>query len=294
MNKNPQNMTANLKGVLIMTLSMALLTSGDAAIKIYSELYSQPVLMTLLGGALFVLFASIAWFRGEAVFTSRSLSGPPVVRSVAEILAVSIMVFALYQIPFTVITFMMQAMPLIVTLGAVAFFGETVGWKRWSAILLGFAGVAIVLRPWHESFDVTWLLAVGVAVVLSARDLATRGVPKDISTVQISAWGGIAISAAGFFAFMLGDEPFPQMSEIQIVPLLIILTFWSSGVYAVSVAMRMGDVSVIAPFRYTRLPFGLLVGAVIFQEHVDSWMILGVLIVVASGLFILKREAAAR
>jgi drug/metabolite transporter (DMT)-like permease len=220
----------------------------------------------------------------------RALHGAPLIRSLAEIGAAVSMLSVLPLVPYTIITLVMQAMPFIVTLGAVLFFGEKVGWRRWTAIGVGFAGVALILRPGADGFSSLWLLALLVAFCLSARDLASRGVPRDLSTLQIATWGGIATFLAGLVLQVVSGDPWPAFRPQHILPLGAIVVLLSGGVFTVSTAMRMGDVSAVAPFRYTRLPFGLLIGVVMFGETVDASMIAGAAVIVGSGLFIFLRE----
>ena len=102
----------------------------------------------------------------------------------------------------------------------------------------------------------------------------------------------MAIAIAGLLLQFYTGQAAPSIQFSDIAPLMFILALWSGGVFAVSAAMRVGEVSVIAPFRYTRLPFGLALGILVFDESVGSNMYLGVAIIVASGFFILKREVS--
>jgi len=282
----------NATGIGLMTLSMALLTSGDATIKSLAGRYSQPVLLLILGLGLALIFHLAARRRGLSLSDRRALTGAALVRSLAEIAASVTMIFALALVPFTTITMVMQAMPLLVTLGAVVFFGEHVGWRRWAAIFAGFVGVIVILGPGGAAFTPVSLLALGVAVALSLRDLASRAVPRDIPTVLITGWGGIAVAFAGLVLLLISGEPLPQVAAADLPRFAMILAFLAGGIFSVSAAMRMGDVGAVAPFRYTRLPFGLALGVLVFDEAVSLNDLTGVAIIVASGLYIFFRERA--
>ena len=131
------------------------------------------------------------------------------------------------------------------------------------------------------------------AISNSIRDLATRAVPKEISTVQIAGWGGVALVIGGFLAHLISGAPLPQPQYADILPFLVLAIGLTVGVFSVSAAMRLGDVSVVAPFRYTRLPFGLLVGVLYFGEQLTPNMVAGSVIVAGSGLYVWWREVRA-
>ena len=266
-----------------MTLSMALLSTGDAVVKL-------AVMLIGIGVGALIIFIPMMMRSGHSFFDRRAMRGPTLLRSIAEIGAAVTMLFALSRIPYTVIAMVMQTMPFLVTMGAVLFFGEKVGWRRWLAIGVGFLGVALIIRPGAAGFSVEWLLAFVVAAALSLRDLASRGVPKELSTAQIAAWGGAAVLIVGVLFQIFSGDPLPVLTGTAGLQLILISALTAGGVYTVSLAMRIGDVSVIAPLRYLRLPMGLGFGILLFHEPVDGLMIAGAAIVVLSGLYIFVRE----
>lgn len=280
----------NVQGMILMTLSMAMLSTGDAVVKLSANRLSLASVLIGIGIGSLVIFVPMVKRSGHRFFDVRALQGPTLFRSLAEILAAVTMLYALIRIPYTVIALVMQSMPFLVTLGAVIFFGEKVGWRRWLAIAVGFVGVALILRPGASGFSVEWLLAFVVAVALSLRDLASRGVPKELSTAQIAAWGGVAVLIVGVIFQVVSAPPLPNLAGIAGVQLALIAALTAGGVYTVSMAMRIGDVSVIAPFRYLRLPMGLGFGVFLFNEQVDGLMLAGAAVVVLSGLYIFLRE----
>lgn len=277
-----------------MSLSMAFLATGDAAIKVMSDSYERSVFMVFAGVGLTLICATVSVFTKDNLWDKRALSGAPLLRSFGEIASATTVMMALAYVPFIIVTFLLQAIPLIVTLGAVLFLGEKVGIRRWGAIIAGLIGVFIILRPGGQSFSPEWLLALAAATSLAARDLCSRAVPRDLSTIQISAWGAIAVGIAGVVTHLLNGSPLPTISPSDYPAFGLMLFAWAGGMFAVTEAMRMGDVGTIAPFRYMRLPFGLLIGLLYFGEKIDVWMIAGVAVIVASGLFVLHREFSDR
>ncbi len=273
-----------------MTLAMALLSTGDATIKILSARYDRAVFMSVAGFGLVVIFFVVARIAGQRLLDRRALGGAPLLRSFAEVVAAFTIMLALARVPFSIVTLILQAMPLMVTAGAVLFLRERVGPHRWIAILVGFIGVIVILRPTGESFEPDWLLAVVTAIALSARDLISRAVPREFSSLQISAWGAIAVTIVGIGLQLGSGNGIPQIAMADWPGFILIVICWGGGVLSITAAMRTGEVGVVAPFRYMRLPFGLLIGVVVFSETIDTAMLVGAAIIVASGLYVLMRE----
>ena len=178
----------------------------------------------------------------------------------------------------------------MVTLGAALFLGDPVGWRRWSAILVGMFGVLLVIRPGMESFQILSLLAVLGVLGLSLRDLATRRVPKSTSSFQLSFLAFLALVPASL-VFMLGTgTAFVAMTGVQWVFMVSALTFGMVAYYGIVAAMRIGEISFVTPFRYSRLLFAMVVGITVFQERPDMLTYVGATIIVASGIYTVWRE----
>jgi drug/metabolite transporter (DMT)-like permease len=284
-------MSPNAKGILLMTISMAFLVIGDTATKLLSASYSPFVLIFSMGFTAVLIFGAIARLSGKSLWDHRALGKAALFRSIAEIAAALSMVIALGNSPFSLVTMVVQAMPLLVTIGAVIVFGEVVGLRRWVAIFVGFLGVVLIIGPGGAETSNGWIFPLLAAVALSVRDLASRAVPKEISTAQIAGWGGISLMIGGLLAHIISGDPLPVPQAVDILPFLVLVIGLAVGVFSVSAAMRLGDVSVVAPFRYTRLPFGLLISILFFDERLTMNMIAGTCVVVASGLYIWGREA---
>jgi len=283
----------NVAGILLMTLSMALFAGADGGLKLMAERYPQSVLLMVLGAGTTLVFELVSRSRGLTLFDRRGLSGAPLLRSLAETGASASMIAALALVPLTVITMVIQALPLLVTLGAVLFFGERVGWRRWSAISLGLVGVVVILRPGGEAFSATWLLALAAALAVAVRDLASRAVPRSVPTALIAGWGGMAVFLFGAVLFLATGLPLPRTEPLDALGFVAVIALDATGIFAVSAAMRMGEVAAVAPFRYTRLPFGLALGLAVFGETLDAASLAGVGIIVASGLYVFFRERRA-
>lgn len=253
---------------------------------------SQVLILFGLGGAM--AFWGLARLKRETVFHADVLSPVMKIRFVFELVGRLFYILALALTPLSSTTAILQATPIFVVLGAALFFGESVGWRRWSAIAIGLVGVLIVLRPTGDSFSLLSLLAVIGMLGFSGRDLASRAAPATLSTNVLGFYGFITIIIAGIL-FYFWEQPVvivPTPSHLQALAAAVAL-----GVVAYTSlmkAMRTGEVAAVTPFRYSRLLFGILLGVVWFGETVDIQMLIGCGVIVASGLFILWRSNRAR
>lgn len=279
----------NLRGIALMIAAMAGFTITDSFVKAAAR--DLPVgqilaITGILGGSIFALLTRA---RGHAVFSRDFFLGPVLLRNISEIWGTICYVTALSLIDLSTASAIIQATPLAVTLGAVLLLGEKVHWRRWSAILAGLVGVLIILRPGGNSFDPALIWAVAGMLGLAMRDLATRMIPKEMPTLRISTYGISMLLPAGLFLITLGQTPQP-MSLLNWGQIIGLVAISVAGYWAITAAMRTGDVSVVAPFRYSRILFALLVGVVVFGERPDAWTLVGVSITIAAGLYAFLRE----
>lgn len=278
-----------MRGILLMVLAMGGFALGDVGIKLVSDdLSLSQIVMTMgiIGTAFFVLLSRA---RHEPVLTAALLHPAVAIRGLAEIAAALFMINALALTPLSLVTSVTQAGPLVVALGAMIVFREQVGWRRWSAILTGLLGVLIILRPGTAGFDSLALLSVGAMLALATRDLATRAAPKTSSNLQLATVGFASFVVAALLLIpFTAPWRVPTVIESSFLALAIIPTI--AAYYAITAAMRIGEISVITPFRYTRLLFGVVFGITLFGETIDFWMLLGGSLVVASGIYTVLRE----
>ena len=277
-----------------MVASMAGFALEDMFIKLMGG--AMPVGQILigvgLGGALF--FGTWAVLRGQPPLTAAMFRGASGLRALFEAVASIGFVAALTLVPISVVTTIIQANPLLVTLGAALFFGESVGWRRWTAIIIGQAGVLIVLRPFGTGFEAATLFAVMGVLAQTGRDLATRRISGTISTVQLSTLGFAVAIPAGIVALLGAGDP-PVMPDLRTLGYLFgAIGIGIPSLYCIIAAMRIGDISFVAPFRYSRIIFGLLIGLWAFGERLDVFTLLGAAIIIASGLYTFAREARLR
>ncbi len=280
----------NLTGIILMTLSMLGFAIADTFIKKLDGAVPVGQLLMLIGAGGGVVFALLAKKQNHRLISPALKNRSVQMRAFGEIIGTIGFVTALTLTTISGVSAILQVTPLIITLGAVLFLREKVGIYRWSAILVGFGGMLLILRPGSEAFDPNMIFAVVGVIGLAIRDLATRTAPRGIPSLVLACYGfTILVPTGAVMMLVTGQMVWPDLGNWA---LLLGITFFDVlGYLAITLAMRMGDVSVITPYRYTRLLFAIVIGVLIFDEVIDIWMIAGSLIILASGLFTIYREA---
>ena len=272
-----------------MVVSMAGFTANDAITKTMTGAMNAGQVMLVRGFFATALIALLAWHQGALRKPAHVLDRTLAVRTFCEVAATVSFLFALAHLPLANVSAVLQALPLAVTMGAALVFGETVGWRRWLAIAAGFAGVTIIVRPGFEGFSAYSLLALLCVVFCAIRDLATRKIPTDIPTLLVSTMTASAVAASGALLIVpLGG--WTPMTGGEVGALACAAMLLLVGYQFIILAMRSGDISFIAPFRYTALLWAILLGYLVFGDVPDKAMIAGAAIVVGSGLYALYRE----
>ena len=279
----------NLLGAALMTCCVLAYVLNDAVMKL--------------------LFADIDFF--QAIFLRGLVSLPPllvlalmtktllqkysaknqrfmIIRILAEIGTTVTFLTALKHMPLANVTAILQSLPLAITMAAAIFLGEPVGWRRWSAICLGFTGVLIIIRPGLAGFNSYSLLALAAVLLLTVREISTRQLDKKIPTVTValSTTLGITVFAA---LMLIGDE----WAEINFVSWSLIIAAAAAVTVATLlsvVAMRTGDIGFVSPFRYTSLIGAIGLGILLFGEWPDGLTLLGAVIIAFAGIYSLYRE----
>jgi EamA-like transporter family. len=281
----------NLRGSLLMVASMLCFAIEDMFIKLLAERLPVGEVLTLIGLTGAICFAVMARLLGIRLRARHLLIPGVMARNLSEMAGTICFVCAIVFTPLSQASAIQQAAPLAVTLGAALFLNEKVGWRRWTAILVGFVGVLIIVRPGTEAFSALSLLAVFAVIGLAARDVVTRRIPASITSIQLGAYGFSAIVPVGvLLLFLLGDRPV-MPTGVEVMKLLGASLVGVSGYYALIWAMRIGEISVITPFRYTRMIFALVIGVTVFGETVDAATLIGGAIVVGSGLYAIWRQS---
>lgn len=282
-------LSPNLRGSLLMILSMAGFAVEDMAVKIAVRHMPAGEVLVIYGLIGMVVFAALAMAHGEPPLPRAFLGRVMILRSSFEIVGRVFFALSLALIPLSTASAILQATPLVVVAGAALIFGETVGWRRWSAVAVGFVGVLMVIRPGLAGFDALSLLAVVAMLGFALRDLATRAAPKVLSNAQLGVAGFSALVVAGLMILgWTGGAVMPDLPGLGAT--LLAAAFGILGYAMLTGAMRSGEISVVTPFRYTRLVFALILAAMVFGERPDAMTLAGGAVIVASGLYTLFRS----
>lgn len=282
--------TENSRGAGLMLAAMAAFAFEDMFLKRAATALPPGQVLAMVGAGGALVFWLIAALRRQPILCRDALSRPALIRTLAEAGATMLYITALALLPLSVNAALLQASPLVVTMAAALILRETVGWRRWTAICIGFVGVLIILRPGTEGFRLAGLLTVACVVLLAARDLSTRMMPARIGTFQLTTWAYLALVPAGL-GLLAFDGPLQPIAPGDWRDLALALVTGVVGYWAITAAMRLGDVSFIAPFRYARLVFAVILAALFFDERPDIWMACGGALVIGSGLYTYLREA---
>ena len=272
-----------------MMMSMACFAVEDTFIKLLSaRLPATQILFSIgFGGALITLVLAIVL---NVNLADKILLNKHVIsRTIADLFGALSFTSAMVLIPMSLLASILQATPLFVTLGAAILLGEKVGWRRWSAIFIGFLGVIIILQPGYGSFQLASLLGLAAVLCLALRDVVTRDMATEIPTLTVTFYACLAMGSAGFIAYPFFGPPIMPTTYEAII-LICAAIIGLTGYFLLVLATRKGDVSVIAPFRYSRLLFSLGLASLILGEKLTLPILLGGLLVVSSGIYTFGRE----
>ncbi|MEM7652433.1 MAG: DMT family transporter [Pseudomonadota bacterium] len=284
-----RNISANVRGAALMTTAMAAYVSNDALMKLISDELGLFQALAIRGLFTIALIGLWALFRGELLAKIPKSDRPALLwRIVGEIGATFCFLTALFNMPIANATAILQALPLAVTLAAAMFLKEPVGWRRYSAIALGFIGVLIIVRPGSEGFNTYSILAVIAVGFIVLRDLATRRLSAEVPSLQVSLMTAVVITIAS--ALVSQTETWAPVEMGTIAILAAASVFIVFGYLFGVMTMRVGEISFVAPFRYMSLLWAIVLGLLVFGDVPDLWTIIGSIIVVGTGIYTFYRE----
>lgn len=256
---------------------------NDAAVRLSSEdglgVYQ---VIALRGVAMALLFLLVGRLRGELP-NKQDLTTPVVVRVVAEVLGTVLFFTALVRMEFANAQAILQIVPLLVTLAAATILGERVSARRYATILIGLIGVVIIIRPATEGFTAWSLMVVLAVVAVVIRELATRSVPATTPALSIALITAVANTVVSGGLSAAEGWTSPSTRSLAFIGLASGLLFFG---YLFSIqTVRVGELSVSAPFRYTILLGAIVSGAVLFDEPPDALTLIGAAVILGTGLY---------
>ncbi len=281
----------NARGIALMCGSMLAFTLNDTLVKAVlhdgMDLYQVITLRGVL--AVVGLMALALQQTGRlALWPGGADLGFLSWRTVGEVGATWCFLVALSHMPLANLSAIMQSLPLVVTLAAAVLLGEPIGWRRIAAIVVGFVGVMIIIRPGAADFDRWSLLGLASVGFVVLRDLSTRRFSRALPSTTGAIWAAAAVSVMGVIGItQRGWTPVSGLAGAEIAGAALFLIV---GYICAIKVMRVGEIGVVAPFRYTSLLFAIILGWLLFGTLPDRWTLLGGAITVGSGLFILQRQ----
>ncbi len=291
-------MSAGVRGILCMIAGSALIVFNDVIIKLLTDEY--PVGQVMFVRSFFVIPPIVLFALYEGRISNlrvHNMKGQAL-RSAIVVTGMFLFLTAISLMPIADALAIAFAAPLLATALAVPLLGETVGVRRWTAVIVGLGGVILVLRPTGEGIALVALLPLGSAVTLALRDILTRKLSVSDSSSSILMFTTAAVMAVSL-ASSLADPLFGWTAAAwhpmtwQHIAMLGGAGFLLAGAqYAMIEAVRLAEIGLIAPFKYTSMVWAVLTGYLVFGTVPDIWIISGSTLVAASGLYMLHREAA--
>jgi len=278
-------------GILAMSAAGAVFSGHDAITKYLADTYpiGEIVFFRQLSATV-ILMIFIAASSGFASLKPINVGGQ-IGRSMLFVVSTVLIATSVSLLPLPTALAIVFASPLLVAALSATALGEPVGPRRWAAILAGFVGVLIIIRPGDASF--TWLLLIPVAAAAASalRDITTRILHRTDNTHAILFWSNIAILLA-----MLCTVPFGWKDVSPAHGALLVLAGGLNLLahFLTITALRLGDAALVTPFRYTALVWAALLGFLIWGHIPDSYTVAGAIIIVGAGIYLVLREAQLR
>lgn len=280
----------NLRGAALMCASMIGFTCNDAVMKFVTQDMPLYQAITLRGLMVMAALALLAQRDGGLRLRIAPVSRwPMALRVVGEVGSTLLFLNALQNMAIADLAAIMQALPLAVMLGAALFFGESLGWRRITAVLVGMAGVMLILRPGTGAFGIWSVVGLGAMLMVTLRDLITRRLGRETSSATIAFYAAVAVTLIGFGLSLGQGWVMPRPGQVLL--LLLGSAFLTVGYMCAVAAMRVGEISAVAPFRYTSLLTAIILGLLVFGEWPDLWTWAGSGLVVGAGIYTIWRES---
>jgi drug/metabolite transporter (DMT)-like permease len=279
---------ANSRGVLAMAGAMAAFIANDTLVKYVSQSLPASELIFVRGAFATVLLAIVAGAMGALRQLPQLAERKVVLRAGFDAFATLVYLSSLFHLPIANATAINMATPLILTLVAVVALRERVGRGRWLAIAAGFTGVLLVVQPSGAAFNGWALLCLAGTLLHAARDFTTRLIHVRVPSILITLSTAVAVTLlAGAWGLGHAWQPVtaPQLGLLAAASALL-----SIGYYLLTVSMRAGEMSVVAPFRYSGLLFALVLGYLVWGDVPNALASVGIVLLVAAGIAVVHGQ----
>ena len=279
----------NIRAALYMMAGSSAFAANDTFLKLLGSEMGMFQILVLRGIVVSAIFGAMVW-HARVVFAdlTRADRNFLVIRSAAEAFAAFFFFNALFNMPLANVTAILQVVPLAVALAAFIVLKEPLGWRRLSAILVGFGGVMLIVQPGTDSFSMASVHALACVVMVTLRDLSTRMMAVKVPSSLVALTTSLGVMLFGVLGSLFESWVVPSPQAWAWLSATVL--FACLGYYLVILAMRVGEMSFAAPFRYASLVAAILLGWFVLEEWPDNLTFIGSAIVVATGVFALYRE----
>ena len=281
--------SGNHLGAILTTASALAFVINDAAMKWAIQLIPLFELL-VVRGLIAVPLICLAMLITRQLLKTVSRADAFLIgwRLLAEVAITYFLLIALKNMPISHVTLILQAAPLGLTLVAALMMGETVSLRRWVAILFGFIGVIIIIRPGTAGFSPYAIFDVLTVFCIVIRDMVTRRLSPTIPSLPIAALTAFVILLLAMIMMPKTGSAMPTLSQLVIITIAAVAILTA---YLLSVKiMRVGDVGFVAQFRYTGIVWAVIIGFFVFGEVPDMWTVAGALLIMATGIYTLRAD----
>ena len=272
-----------------MMLGMTLLSSNDAIMKLTSETLGIGQMLFIRGSIAVVIFSLALRVSGKPVIAEATFSKWILLRALCECGGTICFITGLSLLPIATASTLVWTSPIFLTIAAALILRERVTMARWSAVLVGFAGVVLVTNPGSGDFSLAMLLPLATAIFICIRDLVTRKIDPSVHSLYVTWTTLLVVTVAGLLISILDWRP---IAVTQIVWLGASAALMSSAFFFQISAVRRGELSFIAPFAYVGIPVAVFYGIVVWAELPGTAMIFGIILIILSGFYILSRPTS--
>lgn len=279
---------ANRRGILWMVIAMTAFMGNDAMIKALGERLPAAQMIVVRGVMAISIITLVAWRMGALPRIRDTLSGWVVARGACEGLGTFIYLAALFNLPLANVTAINLSSPLMLAVLAMVFLGERVTPVRWLIIAVGFTGVLLVIQPRIDGMNTYAWMTLLATLIYACRDLLTRKVRSDIPSILMTLTTASVVWLMA--AAVLAWEGWTPIAWRDVGLLGIASVFLSLGYYAIVVALRQGEMSVIAPFRYVGLLWAVLLGWVVWGDLPNLLGWFGIALLITAGLAMIRTQ----
>jgi drug/metabolite transporter (DMT)-like permease len=272
-----------------MVLAMAMISTNDALIKSASESLSISQILAIRGLMACVIFSVLIKLSGRLLFPRLMLDRANLLRGALELITTLCFVTGLSLLPIAIATTLVWTSPILLTVVGSLLLKEPVTASRWIAVLVGFAGVLLITRPFGADFSAAMILPLMAAFLVAIRDFVTRKIDARVSSFTVTFTTLIVVTACGAVLSWFNWNPVHAAQVAKLGAAAVLLAF---GFLCMIKAVRLGDLSFVAPFTFTAILMALALGYVVWGDIPSVYTLLGVVLIVGTCLYLFRYDKA--